>query len=287
MGHAGPMATPVHRRGLAVLIAALVAIGVGTATETGLKIVGTSMDNDPARPHHVGPYPAPVASRWTALALGDSVATGAGCDCRPYPDRYASLVTARTGVPTTVVNRADNGLTSADLRDRVEHDPTLAGELGRSDIVTVTIGANDLGDALSRWRDDGCLSCFDVPARQVGRDVDAVLDRIATLRAGHPTEVLVTTYWNIFQDGRAADDADDPDFATMSRHATGQVNEELCVAARAHGAACIDLDAAFQRAGVDDPTPFLAADADHPSASGHDVIAAALAAHGWAELGRS
>ncbi|MBC7372989.1 MAG: SGNH/GDSL hydrolase family protein [Frankiales bacterium] len=287
------MPTPLQgRRGLAVLVVGLVTLVVGLATETSPTSVGTATSTatatatDPALPHQAWPYPTPAPARWTALALGDSVATGAGCDCAPYPDRYASLVTARTGVPTTLVNRARDGLTSVALRDSVENDPDLAVELGKSDIVTVTVGANDLGPDVDRWRDGSCGDCFTESALKVGRDVSAVLDRVTALRAGRATEVLVTTYWNVFQDGRASDDADDLAFRAMSRQVTGQVNDALCGAARAHGAACIKLDSAFQQAVGSDPTDLLADDADHPSPSGHSVIAAALAEHGWDELGR-
>ena len=81
-------------------------------------------------------------------AFGDSIAKGyAGKkqeDLQSYPQLVADTVSKETGIPTEYVNYAKNGLTSVRLNSDVLSTEETAASLERADIITLTIGANDL-----------------------------------------------------------------------------------------------------------------------------------------------
>ena len=83
------------------------------------------------------------------LALGDSVTSGYGLaeGGRAFPD----LVAQELGVD--YVNAGQPGLTSAELLSQVQ-DPEMADAITDADVITVTIGGNDLMNALYAYLAD-------------------------------------------------------------------------------------------------------------------------------------
>lgn len=81
-------------------------------------------------------------------AYGDSIAKGyAGKkkeDLQSYPRLIADAVSEETEIPTEYVNYAKNGLTSARLNSDVLSTEEAAASIEKADIITLTIGANDL-----------------------------------------------------------------------------------------------------------------------------------------------
>jgi lysophospholipase L1-like esterase len=102
-----------------------------------------------------------------------------------------------------------------------------------------------------------------------------ILAAIRTLRAGQPTSVLVTGYWNVFEDGKVARRAAGASGLRASIDLTRRVNSTISAVSRSAGARYVDLFAPFQRRGADIDS-LLAPDGDHPDAAGHRLIAAAL-----------
>jgi lysophospholipase L1-like esterase len=222
---------------------------------------------------------APVTR--SVVGLGDSVVSGRACDCTPFVQRYAHLTAHLTGVTVAGHNLGVSGLTSEGLLDQLARGTEAAEAVRGADIVTITIGANDLVPARGSYWAGTCQGCFAAAATKVRRNITAALQRIRTLRAGRPTEILVTTYWNVFKEPTASSSAE---FREMVERATARAIEAICAAARTGSVACIDLYRPFKGSGDRDPTRYLAADRDHPNAAGHALIAATLARHGWAEL---
>lgn len=220
----------------------------------------------------------------TVLALGDSVTSGAQCSCTPFPEQLAQLLGAREQVGVDAVNLGVNGLTSTDLVAQVGEPPTRRAAAA-ADVVVVTVGANDLLPAQDRW-DQSPASTAQEPScgggddqarvDQVGADVGAVLGQVDALRSGRPTRVLVTGYWNVFEDGDVATAGRGPAYLRWSDGLTRCLNARLRSTARAHGATYVDLYAPFKGTGDSDPTGLLADDGDHPDAAGHAIIARAL-----------
>jgi lysophospholipase L1-like esterase len=211
------------------------------------------------------------------VGLGDSVMAGTACPCAPFIARYAAALGSRRGVSAGVVNLGRSGLTAPGLAAQVK-TASVASSLRSASVVVVTIGANDLAPLVSQWRHGTCPDeCIATGTAQLKGALGSVLGLV---RADVPPEatILVTTYWNVFEDGDVADGDYGPYFAAWSDSVTAKANAQICAAAREVDATCVDLYRPFNGNGGQDPTPLLADDGDHPNAAGHTLIARVLLA---------
>jgi lysophospholipase L1-like esterase len=93
--------------------------------------------------------------------------------------------------------------------------------------------------------------------------------------------VLVTGYWNVFEDGAVARDSFPDVGVRATRRLTRLANAAIQQDARATGATYVDLYAPFNGpVSRGDTTRLLAADGDHPNAAGQALIAQRLVAAG-------
>ncbi|MFI5844566.1 SGNH/GDSL hydrolase family protein [Catenuloplanes sp. NPDC051500] len=204
--------------------------------------------------------PAPLV-----VALGDSVPAGTACDCVPFPDLYAARLYAGAGA----IDLAADGYTSADVLAQIR-----SGEaedcLRHATTVLIMVGANDAADG---FPGAGASGYAEISGR-TEENVTAAVREIHAV-AGAALPVMVLGYWNVVQDGDAAEFAPGEDVEAAI--ATDDTNRALAAAAEAGGASFVPTYPLFK--GVDgrsDPTGLLAADGDHPNAAGHAVIAAAI-----------
>jgi lysophospholipase L1-like esterase len=269
------------RQGVRAFVAVVLTLGLGggvaaTATDTsGPTAVAWSTRS-------AGAEASAAAPRHTLVGLGDSVASGSHCDCVPFVERYGRLTMRGTRAAVRTHNLGVPGLTTVGLLRQLSTGTSAARAVSRADIITITIGANDMIPARRAYERKTCTSCFITAATAVRQRMDALLTRVAALRSGRPTEVLVTTYWNVFEEP-VEGDGHPAGYRQMAERATRRTNQALCDAAGAAHAACIDLYRPFKGRGRD-PAPLLADDGDHPNSAGHALIAETLARHGWREL---
>jgi lysophospholipase L1-like esterase len=232
----------------------------------------------------------PSRAGWHLVGLGGSITSGQDCPgCTPFLDLYGQQITDDTAIPVSLTNLATPGATSADLLTSLS-DQVSAREVAGADIITITIGANDFIPMLTTALDDRCngpdgLGCFAGALARLGTDIGAILDRVRQLRHAQPTAIRVLGYWNVFLDGAVGNSTYGPAFQTTSAALTQRVNALLARAAPAHQATYVDLYGPFKGVGgADDDTALLTADGDHPSQAGHEEIAEALTAAGYAPL---
>jgi lysophospholipase L1-like esterase len=144
-------------------------------------------------------------STWHLVAVGDSISAGKNCPgCTTFVDLYTAALTRRAGVTVSRTNWSVPGLSSGRLLDMVLNDAALRSDLARADVVTVTIGTNDLPwnpgpdecGATPRARTVDWTSitpaCLQDTATRYATDLDHVLAEIERLRAGAPTMLRVT-----------------------------------------------------------------------------------------------
>jgi lysophospholipase L1-like esterase len=216
------------------------------------------------------------------VGLGDSVPAADNCSgCQSFVDLFALALADEHKVGVRVVNFGEGGATTEDLLGNLRGGTATAGRVSDADVVTVTIGANDVAgaqDALERGDcNDGKCAASMLPG--LTTRVGAVLNRVAALRHGNHAGVYVTGYWNVFPDGQVALRQYGARFMHESSLVTCQVNKAIAAGAASGGGRYIDLVAAFKGgAGTGDPTNLLADDGDHPSQAGHQAIARQLAA---------
>jgi lysophospholipase L1-like esterase len=224
----------------------------------------------------------------SVVALGDSVPGGDACSCAPYPVLYGRLLARRTGDRVTVHNVGTNGLDTAGLLTQLD-DPAVSVPVSGADVVLVTIGANDFGDDHDEVTEGTCVTsdgdCADDQLMSMRAGLSQVLARVSALRNGAPTTVLVTGYWNVFEDGDVATSAYGVTGVQASIDLTRRVNASIEMSSRAAGATYVDLFTPFQSRGTR-ITSLLADDGDHPDAAGHALIARVLLAVGLPVLGK-
>jgi lysophospholipase L1-like esterase len=271
---------PFRRRGPLTVLGLLLMAALTAALTGWSGMTGAPRLRAPSHPAETSRTAAPAAARpqrLTVVGIGDSVTAGSACDCTDFVRLYAGQVPASAGGPARAVNLGEGGQTSAQLLSELGSGGAMSSQVASADVVLVTIGANDLLPLLDTWSSSGCAaSCSSPAVRAVARNITGIVDRTRALRAGHPTRILVTGYWNVFEDGDVASAARGAAYLAWSDALSRQLNTAVCSAALGAGATCVDLYAPFKGDGSRNPTPLLAGDGDHPNAAGHDVIAAAL-----------
>ena len=239
----------------------------------------------PAPAKHVPPVSAaPVGATAGAKAprvraimgLGDSVMVGTGCRCPDFIRLLGQAQAAAQGSDVDFRNASQNGLTSAGLVEALR-DPNVAAGTKFSDVVVVTIGANDFDSG--QLDDAACgpktsIACYQADLRALRTNLTDVLARIRQLhRSG--IRILVTGYWNVFLDGDVGR-GQGAAYVASSDALTRAANAVIRDAARKGRAQYVDLYAPFKGGGDTDDTALLAPDGDHPSAAGHRLIAGIL-----------
>jgi lysophospholipase L1-like esterase len=229
------------------------------------------------------PTPTPFVSTLHVLALGDSVTAGTNCDCDAFPTVYAHSLGSRTGDTVRLSNQGQNGATSADVLAYLRSSDGAAAAQ-QSDVILLTIGANDFNAVAPKVLTQTCggdddLSCTRAGLAQLALNLNAIMARLHQLRGDQPTRVLVTDYWNVFEDGDVGAGDYDEGYLAWSDRVTRDANAVICQAADLAAASCVDLYQPFKGAdGRKNPTPLLADDGDHPNQAGTRLVATVLAA---------
>jgi lysophospholipase L1-like esterase len=219
----------------------------------------------------------------TVVALGDSVTSGVACRCTAFPRLYGQLVAERTGRTVAIDNQGVSGMNSDGLLDQLRHKHSRISEaVQAANIVLITIGANDFAgheDAVTRASCTPVVSgsCVAKELSRLPTNLHQILARIRSLRPG--VAVLMTGYWNVFQDGQVARRLYTPAGIEASFALTRAVNAAVRDIARTDGATYVDIFTPFEKPGLD-VTTLLAPDGDHPNAAGHALIAQTLATAG-------
>jgi len=267
-------------------------LGVPVAVVLPLLVGCSTTSTSPAAQPQPEPESQPAVA--TLVGLGDSIPAGDGCPgCTPFVELFGDQLSGDDALPVQVANLGVGGWTSTDLLDALDPGEYDADAVRDADVVTVTIGANDFYAELDDYLDGDCggddgLGCFQPVLPQLQTTLTSVLDRIAELRAGQPTAVLVTGYWDVFPDGDVARELYGPQFLRDSAVLTLRANDVISEVAGAEGATYVDLFSTFKGTwGDGDPTGLLADDGDHPNQIGHQLIADALSSAAVAGSGSS
>lgn len=286
----------------AVVVASLAACGAGEGPSPSVvrRTASPSPTGTPSPAPTPSPSPSPEATG-TILALGDSLAVGAGAtraDETGYVARLYQALSRPGAAPhvTALRNLAVSGETSTSMiRDGQlgEAIDAIAAADPRVALVTLDIGGNDLlrllgtdacaADPLGA----DCLQLLALTLVDFEANYHQILDELTTALDEHaPTARLaVMTYFNPFSgtdasheaaaelallgaDGRLDCEADDPNARGMN-DIIACVGEEL-------GAIPIDIQPAFAGLGLE--LTHIASEDIHANDRGYEVIADLFAA---------
>jgi lysophospholipase L1-like esterase len=212
------------------------------------------------------------------VGIGDSVTAGSACNCETFVGLYATDLAYQRGLTTSSVNLGVAGSTSSQLLQSLTRPGTFRDQVAKADILLVTIGANDLASLEGRQSSGCASSCYGPLVSGVGHNVGLIVAAARAAHASHPPTILVTDYWNVFQDGDVGTAENGGAFQSWSDVLTRAESTAVCTAARRAGATCVSLYAPFKGDGSKNPTALLASDGDHPSSTGHQLIASTLLA---------
>jgi lysophospholipase L1-like esterase len=278
-GNFGLLATGVIAALIAVaVVVTLTAFARAAPIESGIKGMAgkTTPTPSPSLTHAAsGGARQPI----TVVGIGDSVTAGTNCNCQSFVGLYATDLASKRGLNTASVNLGVPGWTSSQLLQSLTQPGAFRDQVAKADILLVTIGANDL-NPLEAKQPSGCATaCYSPLVDSVGNNLELIVAAARAAQPDHPPTILVTDYWNVFQDGDVGTAENGRSFQSWSDMLTLGANAQICNAAQRAGATCVDLYGPFKGNGSNNPTSLLAADGDHPNAAGHQLIASTLLAN--------
>lgn len=240
--------------------------------------------------------PALVASSATAAprssveydALGDSYASGYGVPpyeaCGRSQAAYAAQLDGRMRIDLDDF-AACAGATTATL--------VSGGQLNAldadTDLVTLTIGGNDIGwsqavTACLGGTDAQCAGVLDLVRGRVINQLPALLDSVySQVSAGAPgAHVVVTGYPRLFSPEYGAFLGASPSEQEALNDGADLLNSVIADAATAHGFQFVDVTKRFVGHGANAPEPWILGPFDpgafHPNAAGYEAYTAAATA---------
>jgi lysophospholipase L1-like esterase len=283
----GPKGAGVFAVLIAAAVAALVAVAVGVTLTTFAQA-------SPDRPPTTGKAAAGKATTTfgptltsrnasggisrpiTVVGVGDSVTSGANCGCATFVEMYASDLASARGLNTSSVNLGVPGWTSVQLLQAMTKPGAFRDQVAKADVLLVTIGANDLNPLEGKPPGACPATCYGPMVETVGHNVGLIVAAARAAHPKHPPTILVTDYWNVFQDGDVGTSENGASYQSWSNELTRAESNAVCTAVRQADTTCVGLYAPFKGNGSKNPTSLLAADGDHPNSAGHQLIASTL-----------
>ncbi len=291
----------MRRRSLLIIIASVVAAVV---VVTGVWAIGavTSPGSGPAAgrvPAAASPTPTPVpraeempqmtlAGDTRYVSLGDSFASGMGAGddhggcARSAESSYAGVFAAKTGV-LLLHNAACSGATTHDLVKK-----QLWALDTDTDLVTVSIGGNDLGvaalaSACARGSSANCKRDFSAAIETIGQLTDRLSATYQAIAEAAPNARIVVMGYPLLFELPATNS---PEFATTAavNTATAALNadaESAVVRQQERGVQIWYSAVSFADHGVGSARPWVNSTglaAYHPTAAGYREYARALEA---------
>jgi lysophospholipase L1-like esterase len=264
----------------------------GPAVLALLMTAGLAACSDEGSPAGASASSAPAGDELRLVVIGDSIPMNSAADCpgcEGFVQQYADAAGAELGAHITVTNLAEHtGLTVPGLLLEL---PELSDDLAGADLILVGIAHNSFelnadepcGAPLIDGNPDWSVvtpACGKRAAAGFADDFNELFMQVAALRDGQPT---VLRALNRYDDWRGSEGLPAAD-TDRAKALVDEWDSVLCDAAVAHGFDCVDIHAAMNGPdGTTSAMPLLS-DGVHPNQEGHDAIAAALVADGFAPL---
>jgi lysophospholipase L1-like esterase len=263
---------------LMVTVTAFAQVAHGQPPNKDASTTMTTTTTPPPPPATAATASGGISRSITVIGIGDSVTSGYNCNCEAFVGLFATQLAAQDDVQTSSVNLGVPGWTSSQLLAAMTKPGAFRNQVAKADILLVTIGANDLNPLESKGPAGCPATCYTPLIDSAGHNVELIVDAALAANPAHPPTVLVTDYWNVFQDGDVGTAEHGAAFQSWSDVLTRAESTQICHGAQSAGASCVSLYAPFKGNGSINPTSLLAADGDHPNAAGHQLIASTLLA---------
>ncbi|HFI0345832.1 TPA: SGNH/GDSL hydrolase family protein [Streptococcus suis] len=133
-----------------------------------------------------------VNRKFRYLALGDSLTEGVGdvTGQGGFVPLLAQSLVNEYGYEVDVQNFGVSGNTSKQILKRMKENEELQQALKEADLLTLTVGGNDLRKVIVSNLSNLKLSTFDKPAREYGRNLEKIVKRARQENANLPIYIL-------------------------------------------------------------------------------------------------
>lgn len=133
-----------------------------------------------------------VNRKFRYLALGDSLTEGVGdvTGQGGFVPLLAQSLVNEYGYEVDVQNFGVSGNTSKQILKRMKEHEELQQALKEADLLTLTVGGNDLRKVIVSNLSNLKLSTFDKPAREYGRNLEKIVKRARQENADLPIYIL-------------------------------------------------------------------------------------------------
>jgi lysophospholipase L1-like esterase len=232
------------------------------------------------------PFPKkPLTERTRYVALGDSFAAGMGGGdesgrCRLSPNSYPNDFARASGIDL-VVNAACAGATTSDL---LKHQLIALDD--RTDLVTVSVGGNDLGVAAiaAECSAGKAVACRDGVSSALSL-LNVLPERLAAVYgAVHdaaPNARIVVTGYSLLFDNSNTKSADFGTVTAINAATLGlnQTIQDVVAGQRSSGVPIAYVGVDFAGHGIGSKAPWVnvsGTDAFHPTATGYGQYSSAL-----------
>lgn len=133
-----------------------------------------------------------MINRIVYTALGDSLTVGTGAFfSHGFVQRYAYLTEKALSRPIQVDVIAKNGMSSSELVDVIIKNPNIRSSILKANILTITIGGNDLLQANRLFQETGNFQVFQSALQQLKNNLTTILSEISLLKSYSSTPYFV------------------------------------------------------------------------------------------------
>ena len=220
-------------------------------------------------------------------AMGDSLAFGILDTQGGYVVRYRNDIVADTGFSVSLLDLGVNGAHSGDLLTSLTTDPTFRNNVAASQVVTWDIGGDDMLHAINLFNQGACggadnQDCMRAALADFLTNWDAIVTQILALRSNSNTIIRTMDIYNPF----VVELQLKGQYNTVEPY-LDQANAHIAASAAANHIPKAQVHQAFNGiTGTGDPITkgLLAPDGIHPNDAGHQAIADAFRALGYAPL---
>ncbi|WP_017729290.1 GDSL-type esterase/lipase family protein [Halalkalibacterium ligniniphilum] len=208
----------------------------------------------------------------TYAAIGDSLTIGLGSDFMTgFVPMYAHMLNSVFHIPVVTKRYAKIGLTSTDVI-KMLINRQVRSEIAQADVITITVGGNDLLHANALFNETNNPIFFEVALQHLGTNLYHIIKYIQNIKScmnDQPYFIRIIGLYNPYQE------------LSYSHYWVQTFNDVLRSYTSAN-VAFVDIYPIFRMYG----THALSPDGLHPNGIGYQLIATQLAKTGYNPLVR-
>lgn len=212
---------------------------------------------------------SPEVSTLTYTALGDSITVGLGGQ-----PGFVDILSTKLGQPGRVItyNFGQSGAKLNDVTSQISSSSEIQSQLNQSDIISLTIGGNDLLEAVRKLQLPECREALEICISSDVEQYQLNWNQLAQTLSAHinpNSTVIITTIYHLDPDNPPLDISISEEELHLIDENLTQSNNTIQAIADQYGWNTAKIDEKFS----EHSPPPISQDGIHPDATGHQIIA--------------